>query len=241
MAALRCAAILWSLAACEGQDTSSPDFVSVSTSVVQATLGQDEQSVVTTTPATDLVEATDIPSSPDPITPATTGSTPTEVPPELVPFWFFDFGVIGVPGLQVGDRPFYNFVTIGNSGEPPIQLTEITFPELPEGLIVRRVALRSEDKPELAWPNDQYPADTSPVSAVVLEPTNGIVENAFEDPRFFAVYVEVEVVAEGQWIVGPMDVTYAVGGTEITRRVSENVGSACTTPRNVPCIPHLQS
>lgn len=240
MAALLCAASLWSLAACEGQDTSSPGFVSVSTSDVQRTLDQVEQTVVTTVPATDLVEATEVPSSPDPTTSATAGSTPAEVPPELVPFWFFDFGVVGVPGLQVGDRPFYNFVTIGNSGEPPIQLTEITFPELPEGLVVRRVALRTEDKVELAWPNDHYPADTSPVSDVVLEPTNGIVENAFEDPRFFAVYVEVEVVADGQWIVGPMDITYAVDGTETTRRVSENVGSACTTPRNVPCVPHLQ-
>jgi hypothetical protein len=186
------------------------------------------------------IEATELAPISD-ATPSASDVTPDTINPDLVPFWYFDIGVIGSPGLQVGDREYYNAVTLGNSADTPIRLKSITFPELPEGLIVQRVALDREDQPELASGEDPFPVDASPVAGFVLEPTNGIVENLWEDSRFVSVYVEVEVVAEGEWIIGPMDVTYEVGGVEHTRRVSENVGSACTTPVDVPCIPHLQS
>jgi hypothetical protein len=63
-------------------------------------------------------------------------------------------------------------------------------PELPEGLAVRRVALDRENERELAWPHHPFPAGASPVEGFMLEPTNGIVEDVFEDDRFVSVYVE---------------------------------------------------
>ena len=222
----------WLLVAC---DATSSGSARTSEPEVPSVIGQIDDPVATQVVSTDAVEATDAPLASDVIDPSVTDPGSEVVPPELVPFWFFDFGVLGV-----GDRPFYNLVTLGNSGDPPIRLIEIVFPEMPEGLAVRRVALEPENEPELGWPNDPFPAGASPVAGFVLGPTNGNVENVFEDDRFVSVYVEVEVVGEGQWMIGPMDVTYVVDGVQHTRRVAENVGSACTTPRDIPCIPHLQ-
>lgn len=228
------------LVGCAGQGTASTATGGPSGSQVPSVIDEINRSTPTTVASRGLVDATVLAPISDGNPPAG-DATPDTINPDLVPFWYFDLGVIGAPGLHVGDREYYNTVTLGNSADTPIRLESVTFPELPDGLVVTRVVLYREDQPELASGEDPFPADASPVEGFVLEPTGGVVENLWEDSRFVSVYVEVEVVAEGEWIIGPMDVTYEVGGVEVTRRVSETVGSACTTPVDVPCIPHLQS
>jgi len=228
------------LVACDGQGAATTPTLERSASQVPSVIDEINRATPTTAAPGGLVEATELAPISGPPSPADDVTADT-INPDLVPFWYFDIGVIGSPGLHVGDREYYNTVTLGNSADTPIRLTTITFPELPDGLVVRQVALDREDQPELASGEDPFPLAAAPVAGFVLEPTGGVVENLWEDSRFVSVYVEVEVVAEGEWIVGPMDVTYEVAGVEHTRRVSENVGSACTTPVDVPCIPHLQS
>ena len=62
--------------------------------------------------------------------------------------WHFEFGVVGLGGLDVGSRTFYNFVSVGNIGSEPIQLDDAEFPELDDGLRITRVGLYSESQPE---------------------------------------------------------------------------------------------
>jgi hypothetical protein len=154
--------------------------------------------------------------------------------------WHFDFGVVAQPGLSVGRRTFYNFVSIGNLGSEPIRLDAVQFPELTDGLRITRVGLYPESEPELAAGEDQFPDNARPIDGSVLEPTDGVVEDiedAFEDPRFYAVYVEVEVLAEGQWSIGSMNLTYTEAGATRHRRISEELGDACTTPVDETCMP----
>lgn len=227
------------LTACSSGGVTSGDSVGPAESDVPSLIDQIGRST-TSTSSTHLVEATDLATMSEATVPSSADVPPDTIDPDLVPFWFVDLGVVGAPGLRVGDRPYYTFVTLGNSSSPVIRLESITFPEVPAGLVVRRVELYPEDRPTLAWPDDAFPVDASPVTNFVLEPTNGIVDDVFEDPRFVSVFVEVEIVADGRWVIGPMDVTYEVDGTEYTRRVADNVGSACTTPADDPCIPHLE-
>jgi hypothetical protein len=155
--------------------------------------------------------------------------------------WHFDFGVVGQGGLDVGSRTFYNFVSVGNVGSEPIQLDDVKFPELEDGLRITRVGLYSESEPELAPGEDPFPIAARPIDgSVILEPTGGAVQDievAFTDPRFYGIYVEVEVVEEGQWSIGPMDLTYTEAGETRRQRISNEVGDACTTPIEQTCMP----
>lgn len=51
------------------------------------------------------------------------------------------------------------------------------------------------------------------------------------------VYVEVEVLSEGQWSVGPMYLDYTEDGARTRKKVSNAVGAACTTPVTEACVP----
>ena len=155
--------------------------------------------------------------------------------------WHFDFGVVGQGGLDVGSRTFYNFVSVGNVGSQPIRLDDVEFPELDDGLRITRVGLDSESQPELGPGEDWFPELARPIDgSVILEPTDGELqdlEDAFTDPRFYSIYVEVEVVEEGRWSIGPMYLTYTEAGETRRARISNEVGDACTTPIDEICMP----
>jgi len=155
--------------------------------------------------------------------------------------WHFDFGVAGQPGMEIGGRTFYSFVRVGNLGSVPIRLDDVEFPELDDGLRITQVGLYPESEPELAPGEDPFPDIARPIDgSAVLEPTFGTVDDiqvATVDPRFYAVYVEVEVLTEGQWSIGPMDLTYTEAGETRRKRISNQVGDACTTPIDETCMP----
>jgi hypothetical protein len=132
-------------------------------------------------------------------------------------------------------------VSVGNVGSQPIQLDDVEFPELEGGLRITRVGLHSESQPELAPGEDSFPTTARPIDgSVIVDPTDGAVqdlEDAITDPRFYSVYVEVEVVEEGQWSIGPMYLTYTEAGETRRARISNEVGDACTTPTDEICMP----
>jgi hypothetical protein len=143
--------------------------------------------------------------------------------------WHFDFGMVGYPAQRVGQRTYFNMVTIGNSGSDPIRLDRITFPELARGLTITRVGMRPESDDEIVPSEAPFPANALPFDGTVtLEPTDADVPDPFTDPRFHTVFIEVEVLAEGLWRTGPMDLTYTVNGTTTTKRIANQAGEVCT-------------
>jgi hypothetical protein len=209
--------------------------------------GDDATAAPPTTTSTMASASTSAPSQP----PSTDGRVTTMPPTWTIPpgptrplpadgMWHFDFGTFGQRGMKVGKRTYYNAVTIGNSGSDPIRLDRITFPELARGITITRVGMRPESDDEIAPGESPFPPDTLPFDGTVtLEPTNADVPDPFTDPRFHSVFIEVEVLAEGQWSIGPMDLTYTVNGTTTTtKRIASQAGDACTTPIDVMCMPH---
>jgi hypothetical protein len=151
------------------------------------------------------------------------------------PLWSFDVGMTGQRGAAL-DRPtYFNFVTVGDAGSVPITLISVAFPEMDHQLQLGRVAVWPESKPELAAGGAPFPDRAPALTGFSLEPTNGIVTNTFEDPRFMSILVEVTPTADGQWRIGPMDLTYSFDGKVRTKRVATEVGDVCTTPVDVPC------
>lgn len=155
-------------------------------------------------------------------------------------FRFWDLGTVGMPSAAVGERYLFNFTTIGNLSDDPLTVVRLEFPDLPVGLRVTRVGLRSEAEDLVAGGStgEAWPSDVLPLP-MVLMPVTGEVSNVFEDQRFFSIYVEVELLAEGTWSIGRMDLTYRIGAVEATQAVAADVGDVCTAANPEPCVPGL--
>lgn len=155
-------------------------------------------------------------------------------------FWFVDLGTVGMPSARIGERYFFNFTSIGNLSDGPLTVLRLEFPDLPAGLRVTRVGLRSEAEEVVAGGSsgEEWPAGVMPLPKVIV-PVKGDVDDPLEDERFFTVFVEVELLAEGKWAMGRMDLTYLIGDVERTRTVAFDVGNVCTTKHPEPCVPGL--